>query len=264
MGVVIAEVSVNLAALIDGRVADVKVHVGSEVRQGELVATLEARSVRQELTIAEAELLSARAEQSVARVALEQAKERLQRRDTSQQVLTGAISEEELSTARYEQRMAAAQLEVASSKVQEREARVAQLSQRVAETFIRAPFDGVIASRFIHPGALVQAGTPLIHLVRRGAPQARFAIPASQVRRVSVGTAVQVTVPEQGLVLQGKVTQVAPEVDVASLMVFALTSLELEGQQFALPAGSVVRVSLVEGERLGHADARVRSEPHNP
>jgi RND family efflux transporter MFP subunit len=243
LGVVVSDESVNLAARLEGRVENVRVQVGSEVRRGEVVATLESAGTRQELAIAEAGLLSSRAEQQVAALSLKQAQERLQRRETSEQISTGAISQEEVSAARYEQLLAEAKLAQAQARVQEQEARVAQLRQRVEELVLRAPFDGQVAGRFVHPGALVQAGQAMLHVLRRGTPQVRFAIPAHQVQRVEPGQAVRVEVSEHHLVLQGRVRQVSPEVDVASLMIFALADVEVPTGVF-LPAGTTVRVKM--------------------
>lgn len=250
LGVIITDEAVDLAARVDGRVESVRVQVGSEVRKGDVVATLEAKTTQQELAVAEAELLSQRAEEQVAALSLEEAAERLRRREAPDQLRTGALSEEELSAVRYQHRMASAKLEMARGRVQEQEARVAQLRQRVTETRIRAPFDGVVASRLVHPGALVQGGQPLLHLLRRGVPQVRFAVPPSQVQHLALGSRVRVEAQEQGVVLEGQVTQVAPEVDVASLMVFALA--DLKAPDTPVPAGTAVRVKRVaEQQQVG-------------
>jgi multidrug resistance efflux pump len=125
--------------------------------------------------------------------------------------------------------------------VQEQEVRVGQLRQQVVEASLRAPFDGVVAGRFVHPGALARAGQPLIHLLRQGKPQVRFAIPAEQLPSVSVGQTVEITVAERELRLAGTVAQLAPQVDVSTLMVFALANIEMN-EGLAVPAGTAVRV----------------------
>lgn len=253
LGVIIVDAAVDLAPRMDGRVESVRVQVGSKVRQGEVVATLDAKSVKQDLAIAEAELLSSKAEVEVEVLALEQARERLRRREAPGQLSTGAISEEEVSAARYEQRTAEVKLEVARARVQEQEARVGQLRQMVEDTALRAPFDGVVAGRFVHPGALVKGGQPLVHLLRGGQPQVRFAIPSSEVARVTVGSAMQVEVAERNLRLEGRVVQVAPEVDVASLMVFALADVERTAGE-PVPAGTAVRVRVQAAPTQGRRE----------
>lgn len=124
LGLIISEESLDVATRVEGRVESVKVQVGSVVRQGEVLVKLDARSLREDLAMAEAELLSSKAELEVALASLEQARERLARRERPEQLKLQAISEEELSTARYEQRMTLAKWEVARAKVQENEVRV--------------------------------------------------------------------------------------------------------------------------------------------
>ncbi|AKF86440.1 RND family efflux transporter, MFP subunit [Myxococcus fulvus] len=242
LGVLIAEESVDVAARQDGRVESVKVQVGVMVRQGDALVQMDARDLREELAIAEAELLSLRAELEVTLLAHARAEERLKRRDSPEQLRLMAISEEEISTARYEARMELAKSDVARAKVQEQEVRVAQLRQKVAESTLRAPFDGVVAGRFVHPSSLVKAGAPLVHLLRQGKLQVRFARPAHEPGALQVGQVVRVDVAERGLTLRGRVTQVAPEVDVATRMVFALADLERPEDSSAL-MGTAVRVS---------------------
>lgn len=239
LGVLISEESMDVAPRWDGRVESVAVQVGSEVRQGEVLVKLDAKSFQEDLAIAEATLHSSQAELQLAQLAVDQAQERLQRRDSPEQVRLQAISEEELSAVRYEHRMASAKLEVAKARVREQEVRVEQLRQSVADASLRSPFDGVVSGRFVHPMALVKAGQPVIHVLRRGKPQVRFALPSQQTAAVVVGQPVRIEVAERSLTLEGRVTQVAPEVDVATLMVFALAELPQDTQ---VPAGTAVRV----------------------
>ncbi|MFP2894963.1 efflux RND transporter periplasmic adaptor subunit [Corallococcus sp. 4LFB] len=241
LGVVIAEESVDLAASREGRVANIRVQVGDRVKQGEVVATLDVMAAQQELAVAEAELLSSRAELRTSQLALEEAQERLVRRDSPEQLRTGAISHEELSTARYQEQTASAKVAVAQAQILEREAKVAQLRRNVTETSIRAPFQGVVASRFVATGAQLQAGQPVLHLLRSGAMQARFAIPPADARHVAVGQRLLLEATEQQSMFKGRVIRVAPEVDVAAMKVFAVAELEAEPDA-TLPAGTVVRV----------------------
>jgi RND family efflux transporter MFP subunit len=244
LGVVIAEESLDLAARVEGRVESVKVQVGSRVRQGEVLVTLDAHSLKADLEMAEAGLLSSKAEQNLAALTLEQASEKLRRRETPEQVKLQVVSEEELSAARFEQSTAAAKLAVAQAKVKEQEARVSQMRQQLAETSLRAPFDGVVAGRFVHPGAVARPGVVLLHLLRQGKPQVRFAIPEGEARSVAVGQAVEVVVAGRGQALPGLVTQLAPEVEVNTLMVFALANVVLpEGVELA--TGTEVRVRVL-------------------
>jgi RND family efflux transporter MFP subunit len=244
-GVVVAAESVDVTATSEGRLEAVPVQVGDAVRRGAVVARLEVKPLERELEMAEAALLAARADEQVAALTLSESQERLERRSEPKQLSVGALSVEELATARYQERMAAARLEVARAQVKEREARVGQLRQRLGEALLAAPFDAVVARRYVDPGARVAGGQPIVHLLRQGAPRVRFALPEEQATRVLVGTPLRVSVPHLSLSLPGQVLHVAPEVDTASRRVLAIAQVEApEGTR--IPTGLVVRVS-VEG-----------------
>ncbi|WP_257453336.1 efflux RND transporter periplasmic adaptor subunit [Archangium lipolyticum] len=244
LGVIVARQSVDLAPVIEGRVESVRVQVGERVSRGDIIATLDTRAMERELAIAEAELLEARADEQVATHEQEEARERLKRREQPQQRLTGAVSEEELATARYQERVATAKQERARAQVQQKEARVRQCRQRIEDATLVAPFDGLVASRLVDPGALVSSGRPIIHLLRAAGREVRFAIPEQRVLEVRVGQRVHVAVQGHEVTLGGQVHDLSPEVDVAARVLFGTASLE-EPEGSPLPSGTVVRVSLV-------------------
>lgn len=244
IGVVVPSGSVELTARAEGLLQSVEVQVGDRVKAGQILARLETKSLERELERAEAGLDSARAEESVAALALEEASERLQRSSSPQLVSVGALSEQEQAQARYQERTAAARLEVARAQVRDRLARLEQLRLQLAESVLRAPFDGSVVQRYADPGVTLSTGRPLLHLLRAGPLRVRFAIPESQASLVAPGAPVHVAVQGTPLTLEGRVESVSPEVDTASRMVLAIASLSLEPQQRPVPSGAVVRVSL--------------------
>jgi RND family efflux transporter MFP subunit len=245
LGVIVARQSVDLAPVIEGRVESVRVQVGERVARGDIIATLDTRAIERELAIAEAELLEARADEQVATHEQEEARERLKRREQPQQRLTGAVSEEELATARYQERVATARQERARAQVQQKEARVKQCRQRIDDATLVAPFDGLVASRLVDPGALVSSGRPIIHLLRAAGREVRFAIPEQRALDVKVGQRVHVAVQGHAVTLAGRILDLSPEVDVAARVLFGTANLE-EPEGSPLPSGTVVRVSLAQ------------------
>jgi len=244
LGVLVSQSAVDVASRLEGRLERVSAQVGDEVKQGSVLAVVEAGSLRRELAMAEAELLSAQAERQAAALALEEAQQKQERLETPGLLASGALSEEELAAARYARRQAAVKLEGVSARAQIGQSRVAKLEQEVAEAQIRAPFDALVASRLADAGALVKPGQVLFHLLRQGPQRVRFAVPERQVRQVAVGRPVRVEAEEQALALTGRVSHVAPEVDAAARMVFALADLDDPPAAAPVTAGAVVRVHL--------------------
>jgi len=258
LGVVIPEEALELTPPIAGRLRSVHVKVGDSVSEDSVLAELDTRALQQDLATAQAAFQSARADQQAAELSLAQAKERLARREDPKQLLLGALSEEELATARHEHRLAGARLEVLRAKAEEQGTRVARLQQDIAETQLRAPFSGVVSGRFMDPGARAEPGKVILQLLRRGKTQVRFAIPEHEVQHVSQGQFVQVKVPEQGQSFTGRVVSLAPEVDTASRMVFALAELDAPAPHSPLLSGAVVRVLVLP------AVAQRPQEKHRP
>ncbi|RKH42938.1 efflux RND transporter periplasmic adaptor subunit [Corallococcus sp. AB050B] len=244
LGVLVAAESVDLTAALEGRIESIRVRLGDRVHRGDVIATLDSQALQRELAVAEAELLAARAEEEVATHAWKEAGERLQRRVGPEQLRTGAISEEELATARYQERMASARLNGARAQVLQREAQAKQARQRLSEASVLAPFDGLVASRYVDSGARVSPGRPIVHLLRSDGYTVRFAIPERQAPSVAVGQPARVEVPDHGVVLTGRVLGLGPEVDVAARTVFGLAALE-EPLAPSIPSGTVVRVRVL-------------------
>jgi RND family efflux transporter MFP subunit len=225
VGVIFARQQVDLAADVAARVMDVKVQLGTPLKKGDVVASLDAESLRRELNAAQA---VARA----ARVASSAAKERAQRYARHSE----AISGDELSAS-------ASDSKVSAAKVAEASARVEQLRVLVERAAIVAPFDGVIAARYVDPGALVTPGQPIARLISGEDLWVRFAVPDDQSSTVKVKSCVEVRVDSQEVPARGLVEMVAPQVDTELRMLVVEAKLQLpEGWKGGLQAGLAARV----------------------
>jgi HlyD family secretion protein len=197
-GKVLAPARIQLAALGLSQVSRVAVEEGDHVAAGQLLVQLDDAEARANLSQARAAvaLAAARVEQvaevsaRLAGEALRQAELRLDQagaklRRTEQIAAAGLASEAELDDARKARDLAASQL--ASARAQARAAAVSGADQRaasaaldqargaeraaetrLAQTRIVAPAAGVVVSRQVEPGDVVQAGKPLLVVARDG------------------------------------------------------------------------------------------------
>ena len=197
-GKVLAPARIQLAALGLSQVSRVAVEEGDHVAAGQLLVQLDDAEARANLSQARAAvaLAAARVEQvadvsaRLAGEALRQAELRLDQagaklRRTEQSAAAGSASEAELDDARKARDLAASQL--ASARAQARAAAVSGADQRaasaaldqargaeraaetrLAQTRIVAPAGGVVVSRQVEPGDVVQAGKPLLVVARDG------------------------------------------------------------------------------------------------
>lgn len=237
LGVVVARYVVEVAARAEGRVTAISVQLGDRVERGATVASLDDRSLRDEMAAARAALRALAADRDKTASQLAEAREKKLRDERVSHVL----SDEELARVGYEEKYAESQLQITQARLDEQQAKVAVLERSLEETQVRAPFDGSIAARYVAPGAMVNSGTPIVRLVSSGDALVRFAIPEALGPQVRVG--MPVTVDVDGATLSGTVEKLAPEVDAASRMVVAEARVVVpDGHLEMALAGRVARV----------------------
>jgi RND family efflux transporter MFP subunit len=251
LGVLVAREAVDVSSRVDGRVAEVRVRLGDRVMKNEVLASLDVRTLRDELAVVQAALRAARAE--VERFALElaEARERHARRRRALSAPVEAVSEEELSNARYQEQFAGPRLEGARARAAEQEARAALLEKDIEEAQIRAPFNGVVTARYVSPGATVTRSTALVRLISADDLWVRFAVPEEEsvAATIRAGLAVTIKVDDVEAELAGQVEKVAPEVDPASRMIVVEARVVLPaGTSRQALSGRVARVRVVAEE----------------
>jgi len=178
------------------RLTEVKVNVGDRVRQGDLLATLQADGVRAELAQAQASLAEAQANLQKTRTDIESSRALVQK---------GFISATQMSQSQLNESVALARVEAAEALIQVQRFRLGQ-------TQVRAPDAGVISARNATLGSVVGAGTELFRLIRQGRLEWRAEVTASEIGRVAVGAPVAV-VTASGAEIKGRVRMIAPSVD---------------------------------------------------
>jgi RND family efflux transporter MFP subunit len=258
LGVVIPQDSVEMSSKFESRLERLEVNVGDTVRTGEVLARLDVRPLAQELAAARAALQGSRAEEQAAGLALAEAREKKSRHFTPRSLELGVYSKEELATLRYQESTALSRLEAARARTREQAARVKDLEQNVEEAVLVAPFDGVVATRPVSPGARVAAGQPLLRLLGTGGWKVRFAVPEDQARQLEPGFPLQLSVAQRNLTLAGHVETVSPEVDAAARMVFAVAAFDVAPPD-TISTGMVIHVQA--GPRHGGVGQRDSSGP---
>ena len=226
LGVVIPQESVDLTSKFEGRLDHLLVDVGALVHTGEVLARMDVRTLEQDLAAARATQQSSRAEEQAAGLALAEAREKKERYFTPRSLELGVYSKEELATIRYQESTALARLEAARAKTREQQARVVELEQNKSEAALVAPFDGVVATRPVSPGARVAAGQPILRVLGTGGRKVRFAVPEEEARPLRPGSSLRLTIDQPAVTLAGHVESIAPEVDAAARMVFAVAAFD--------------------------------------
>jgi membrane fusion protein, multidrug efflux system len=139
-GELIAFQQVDLYAKVNSFVKKLYVDVGSEVKEGQLLATMEAPEIQSQLASAQARIKSQEAIYIASKANYDRVVE------TSK--TPGTISQNDIDQADARQKSDFAQLEANKSAYNE-------ISETLKYLEIRAPFNGVITLRNVNPGAYV-------------------------------------------------------------------------------------------------------------
>ena len=186
----------------------VYVEEGTYVRQGQLLVklnddVLQAQLRQQQAGVASAEANAAREDSALARA------EELRGR--------GFLSQASLDTAIANQRSARAQLSSA-------QAALSETRTRLNQTSIRAPVAGIISSRSVTRGQIVQPGSELFRMVRDGRLELDAEIPEAELRLVRAGMSATIA-SDQADGATGRVRIVTPEVNAQTRLGIARISL---------------------------------------
>lgn len=165
----------KLAANANGRVLQVLVDVGSPVKKGDIIVKLDTRA---------ASLVASEAgsQAVLARTRREQAKRECERSKLLFE--GGAISKAEHD--RVQDQCKTTDIEVNAA-----EARAGQAIQSVSDGTVRAPFDGVVAERFIEPGEYVRSDTPILRVATLNKLRLEIEVPEAYVSAATVGAPVR-------------------------------------------------------------------------
>jgi RND family efflux transporter MFP subunit len=175
---------VALSTPVSGVVKTVQANVGEQVKQGQVLLTLDATAYQAGVTESQAAAARVKEEEQDAKRNLDRVQELYKRT---------VISTSELETAQTRYMRAKAQLN-------EAQARLTLSHKRLNDATLRAPFNALVLARQVEPGQTVasqfQAQT-LFVLARAGEMLARAQVSLAQVEKLKVGEAVSVEVNKQ-------------------------------------------------------------------
>lgn len=226
-----------VGAKVAGRIAEVHVELGDVLKAGDPLVTLDQEEFRLRVAQAEAQLqqtraaVGLRADDPVEKLVPENSppvreakavwdEARATHERISQLLSKSAGTQAELEQAVAAEQVAAAQHASAVNGVNEkialigvREAELLLARQRLADTVIPAPFDGLVDERHVAPGAFVQIGMPIVRLVRDNPLHFRGRMPERYSRRLRVGQEVRLRVETVAQPRVVHVTRISPTLD---------------------------------------------------
>lgn len=266
-GSLVADEVAVIGAKVEGRVADVHVDLGDVVEAGAPLITIDDEKFRLEVSQAEAQQAQARAavglkpDEDVEQLEPESSppvreakalwdEAIAQRRRLEQLRQRDAVTEADLEQALAAEDVAAAQYESAVNSVREKIAligvRTAELElaqQRVDDTVVAAPFDGVVQVRHVAPGTYLQVGQPVVTLVRTNPLYFRGMLPEREARRLAIGQTVRLQIESVPETREATVTRISPTLDERTRAL--LFEAQLDNSDGSLRAGWFAEAEVV-------------------
>ena len=152
-GYVTARRRATVSSKITGKVVQVNIEEGMEVREGQILARLDDETQRAAVALAEAQAEAARRNVNESEVRLNEARIHLAR--ITKLVGVGYSTAAEVDTARAAVDSLEARIRAAREQVRVAERQVALERTNLDSTIIRAPFAGVVISKDAQPGEMV-------------------------------------------------------------------------------------------------------------
>lgn len=235
--------TVEVKSKASGEILDVRVETGDVVTAGQLLVRVDPRVPRNALRQAEADLEVARAQLANAEAQLRRAEELYK---------TQSITEQEWEQAQLTRANAAAQLIRAERSAED--ARIA-----FEDTEVKAPINGVVISKNIEVGTVIQSatqnvggGTVLLTMANLDTVQVRAFVDETDIGKVQPGMPVTITVDAYpNRPFRGQVQKIEPQATVQQNVTMFPVLVRIPNPEGLLRPGMNAEMEVHVGERQG-------------
>ena len=219
-----------------GEIAQLLVDIGDVVEKGQVLARLDSQTLASNLEQAEANTDLAKANLSAAKAEAQLAANTEKRFRTLRE--QGNTSKQIYDEAKLSFQTKRAQYQVAQANVKRAVAAANASKIALAEAAIRAPFDGIIQSRYMDEGTQILGGTPAVKLIELGPIKAHIGVPSESLASLTIGNTY--TLNWSGKARPARLTAISPEVDPNTRTLNAVFKISAS----MIPIGVVVELLL--------------------
>jgi membrane fusion protein (multidrug efflux system) len=214
-GPIVVENQLDVAAQREGVVVQISADISKSVHRGDVLAQLDDRQLTADRNAAEAKLRSIEANiknwQSEIKV-LQADLARSEKMWDAQ-----IITKEQLEHDRFKVEADQFELERERENAINQQEVIRSLNLELEKTRILAPFDGVVARRYVRVGQRVATGDRLFWVTATAPLRVKFTLTESALGRVSRGQVIDVNTPDSpDAQYKAKVIQISPVVDPSS------------------------------------------------
>lgn len=265
-GYVVAQRRAAVASKGTGRLIELRVKEGDQVRQGQILAQLENADVAAVLSRAKANLNAARFTYEEFKAELNEAVLNHERK--KELLEAGLLPQAEFDSAQARYHRAQAALSSAEAAIQAAEAAVRAAQVDLENTYIRAPFDGTVLTKNAEVGEVVApfgssslAKAAVVTLADMESLQVEADVSESNIAKIQIGQRCEISLDAYPQIkYEGMVDTIVPTADRAKATV--LTKIRfLSRDERVLPEMSARVSFLSEAAREGNASPTVAVHP---
>lgn len=177
-GRVESEDQANLSTIVMGTVTRVPVNVGDNVREGDLLVQIKDDQILAQKRQLEANMV--------------QAKANLENTEKNYNRIKNLYAEKSATSKELDD--ISTMYEIAKANMEALEARMNEVNEMLQYTAIRAPFDGVVSSKFVSAGDMATPGHPLVSVSNPGSIKITANISEKWIGNVSEGDTISVSI----------------------------------------------------------------------
>jgi RND family efflux transporter MFP subunit len=260
---------IEVMAKVSGYVKSIRVDIGDQVREGQLLATLEIPEMEDDKTRVAASVQAAAADVTAAHDELRRATASheiahlsyTRIRDVNKRE-PGLVPAQDVDVAHSRDLESEAQMAMAQSHLQsaEHHNQMALSDQARVQTLYKytqivAPFSGIVTKRYANTGAMIQAGTssqtqamPIVRLSQNNLLRLMLPVPESAVPMIRNGETVQIRVASLGTTFPGQVTRFSKSVQASTRTMD--TEVDVPNPKLVLVPGQYAEVILRTQQHL--------------
>ncbi|WP_221930360.1 efflux RND transporter periplasmic adaptor subunit [Gracilimonas mengyeensis] len=182
-GRVASDNEANLSTIVMGTVTSVPVKVGKQVNKGEVLVRIKDDQILAQKSQLEANMV--------------QAKANLENTEKNYNRIKNLYAEESATSKEMDD--ISTMYEIAKANMEALEARLHELNEMLAYTTIRAPFDGIVARKFVSEGDMAAPGHPLVAVADPSSMKITANVPEQWIEDIKEGEKVWVNVESASL-----------------------------------------------------------------
>jgi RND family efflux transporter MFP subunit len=233
-GTIEAFQQVQITARVAGAVDKVAFVEGQQVKQGDVLVTIETDRYQVAVDLAKASVSRAAASEQAAEA-------NLARRTGADQAHPGLVAGEEIAT--YQTNVQTTQADVVSAQQAKR---VAELNLR--DAYVRAPIAGVVQSRTVQAGQYLQAGAVLATILQRDPMMLRFGATEQDAPRLKTGMIANMILRESTRTYTAQIILVADAADPLTRLVPITAQVDDTEHKYWLRPGAFCEVNVPIGD----------------